>query len=130
MVCFKKYRGLKRGKIQEKSTGNTASTTGQPAYSHDKKAAFHKKAYCRRNNIPLTSFGSWKRKINIGFVEPSSFIELKGHFPAHEEYFELQAGFRMREQRGRPCFYGFYNYNIFMFGVYFCLFFGYFYINY
>jgi len=56
------------------------------------KSGISQKEYCRQNNIPLTSFGNWKKKINIGFVDPSSFIELKGHFPAQEEYFELQTG--------------------------------------
>jgi hypothetical protein len=56
------------------------------------KSGISQKEYCRQNNIPLTSFGNWKRKINIGFVDSSSFIELKGHFPAQEECFELQTG--------------------------------------
>jgi hypothetical protein len=56
------------------------------------KSGISQKEYCQHNNIPLTSFGNWKRKINAGFVESSSFIELKGHFPAQEECFELQTG--------------------------------------
>ncbi len=46
--------------------------------------------YCRQNNIPLKSFCNWKRKIISNHTPATPFIELKGHFPAREEYFELQ----------------------------------------
>lgn len=46
--------------------------------------------YCRQNDIPLTTFGNWKRKAKSDMNAASPFIELKGHFPAREEYFELQ----------------------------------------
>ncbi len=65
------------------------------------KSGISQNEYCRQNNIPLTSFGNWKKKIDPGFVETSSFIELKSHFPVQEEYFELQTDFgltlRIRE---------------------------------
>lgn len=56
------------------------------------KSGISQKEYCSQNNIPLASFGNWKKKINSDFVESSSFIELQNHFPVQEEYFELQTG--------------------------------------
>lgn len=46
--------------------------------------------YCRQNNISLKSFCNWKRKLISNLISTTPFIELKGHFPAREEYFELQ----------------------------------------
>ncbi len=45
--------------------------------------------YCRQKDIPLTSFGNWKSKLNIDSVTASQFVELRSHFPERDDYFEL-----------------------------------------
>ncbi|MBN2861937.1 MAG: hypothetical protein JXN62_02170 [Bacteroidales bacterium] len=46
--------------------------------------------YCRQNNIPLKSFCNWKGKLLSDIIPATPFIELRGHYPAQVEYFELQ----------------------------------------
>jgi len=57
--------------------------------------------YCRQKKIPLSSFGNWKSKLYNESVSATPFIELRGHFPERDNYFELHleegVTFRIRE---------------------------------
>lgn len=54
------------------------------------KSGLTQTEYCRQNRIPLTTFGNWKRNRSSDSNLASPFIELKGHLPVQEEYFEMQ----------------------------------------